>query len=316
MITLFDPGVTTTNIGDEIISSAVRAQLESVFKYEQFYKVSSHNYTSLRTFLKIRKSKYKFVGGSNLLSPNLFRYRQWKLNFRDVISFNDCLLVGVGWQQYSDFIEPLTSRIYKKVLSNNYLHSVRDEYTLSKLKSIGINNVINTACATMWNLDEKHCNSIQTKKARDVIFTLTDYAKDPKNDVYLINTLINNYKNVYFWIQGIKDYEYINTLGINLNNVIIVPPSLSAYDAILEADHSIDFIGTRLHAGIRALQKKVRTLIVGVDNRAIEKQKDFNIDVIKRENLVNDLEALIVKDRPTNINIPVENIKRFKEQFL
>ena len=50
-------------------------------------------------------------------------------------------------------------------------------------------------------------------------------------------------------------------------------PTLEAFDNLLESEIDLDYIGTRLHAGIRAIQKKRRSIIIGVDNRALEMQK-------------------------------------------
>ena len=56
---------------------------------------------------------------------------------------------------------------------------------------------------------------------------------------------------------------------------------------------NIDYVGTRLHAGIRALQHKKRTIIIGIDNRAIEKAKDFNLTVIDRKNIKNNGSSIL-----------------------
>ena len=74
-------------------------------------------------------------------------------------------------------------------------------------------------------------------------------------------------------------------------------------------------MGTRLHGGIRALQKQVRCVILGVDNRAKEKEKDFRIKVIDR-NEVEKLSELINSSFKTEIEIPIDEINRWKSQFI
>ena len=96
------------------------------------------------------------------------------------------------------------------------------------------------------------------------------------------------------------------------NKAIYVKPSLQALDEILTID--IDYLGTRLHAGIRALQNKKRTLILAVDNRAIEISKDTNLPVVPR----NDWESItswIESDYTTQIILPWSNIDKWKSQF-
>jgi polysaccharide pyruvyl transferase WcaK-like protein len=96
-------------------------------------------------------------------------------------------------------------------------------------------------------------------------------------------------------------------------NVELINPILEDYDNILASD-DIEYVGTRLHAGIRALQKKKRTIIVAVDHRALEKKKDFNLTVLDR-NDVHLLEGMIDDTFKTEINLPLENIKAWKNQF-
>jgi len=77
---------------------------------------------------------------------------------------------------------------------------------------------------------------------------------------------------------------------------------------------SLDYVGTRLHAGIRALQKSRRTIIIGIDNRSLEKAKDFDITVVERKNL-NGLKSRIKKPFTTRIKLPKKEIQRWKSQF-
>ena len=51
------------------------------------------------------------------------------------------------------------------------------------------------------------------------------------------------------------------------------------------ANTEFDYVGTRLHAGILALNYRKRTLIIAVDNRAAEMKTDINLPVIARGDL-------------------------------
>src|SRR5690606_10235922 len=100
------------------------------------------------------------------------------------------ILLGVGWRNYQQKPNFYTRKLLKNLLNEEYLHSVRDSYTEKKLKDEGFQNVINTACPTMWQLTPGHCEQIPKKKQEKVVFTLTDYSKDPQNDRFLIDTLL------------------------------------------------------------------------------------------------------------------------------
>ena len=222
--------------------------------------------------------------------------------------------MGVGWWQYQGHPNIYTKYLYKKVLSKNAIHSVRDSFTENMLKSIGITNVFNTGCPTIWGLDKDHCISIPRDKAENVVFTITDYKKDHRSDQKLIETLSNSYNDLYFWPQGSLDTSYLHDL-CNTNNIFVLPPTLEAYDNLLkDKAMDIDFVGTRLHAGIRAMQFKRRSVIIAVDNRATEMGADFNIPVISRSE-IDKIDTMLNSSWETAIKLPYENIDNWKKQF-
>jgi polysaccharide pyruvyl transferase WcaK-like protein len=292
---------------------AVRDHINEVFPDAMVLHTATHEKISRPTYSIVKNSDLSFVGGTNLISSNMNSYNQWKINLVDSLFLNDIILMGVGWWQYQKDANFYTRYLLKSVLNNEMLHSVRDSYTENMLKKSGFNNVINTSCATMWRLDEEHCLGIPKGKAEKVVATLTDYNKDLKNDLALIQLLSRSYSEVFIWPQGSGDMDYIESLGVK-NMATVLPPNLEAYNAILEAEESIDFVGTRLHAGIRAMQKQRRTIILGIDNRAFEKARDFNITVCPRDDLQK-IESLIKSNFSTQINLPTENINRWKSQF-
>ena len=80
-------------------------------------------------------------------------------------------------------------------------------------------------------------------------------------------------------------------------------------------NHDIDFIGSRLHGGIRALNYKRRALIIGVDNRATEINRDTNLPFISRENIEH-ANKWINSVSKTEIHLPNDNINEWKSQFV
>jgi polysaccharide pyruvyl transferase WcaK-like protein len=313
MITLFDTSVATENLGDFVIMDAVRDHLNEMFPEAMMFHTLTHDKVSRPTYSMVRKSDFSFVGGTNLLSSNMNKYNQWKINLIDGIFLSDIVLMGVGWWQYQAAANFYTRSLLKAVLHKDKLHSVRDSFTENMLRNAGIDNVINTACSTMWRLDEKHCAEIPKEKADNVVLTLTDYNKDEVNDLALVNLLRSCYSQVYVWPQGSGDLRYIDDLAIR-DVVTVLPPRLESYNELLDSEMSLDFVGTRLHAGVRAMQKKRRSIVVGIDNRAFEKQKDFNIPMCARDRL-DDLEQMINGGFSTEISLPVKNIELWKSQF-
>lgn len=315
-ITLYSPGLSSYNLGDKIIHNSAKYQLKYILDNAFVTEIPTHLPHSWYYMRPLINNDFKFVLGSNLLKSTFFGFkRQWDVTILKSWITGPCILVGAGWWQYGNEPNFYTKVLLKLLLSNKYVHSVRDEYTKLQLSKIGITNVVNTSCSTMWSLTSEHCKDIKTTKSKDVVFTLTDYNKNESIDLNLIKVLEKNYEDVYFWPQGVGDYEYIKSLINNMGNtkVKILPATLEAFDQIL-ASKNVDFIGTRLHGGIRALQFKIRTMILSVDNRALEKKKDFNLPVLDRADFKG-IDKFINTEYLTRINIPEEEINKWKSQF-
>lgn len=130
----------------------------------------------------------------------------------------------------------------------------------------------------------------------------------------MLDILKKNYKKVYIWLQGEKDLSYLNEIT-DVTEIELVNWELQEYDELLSSIDNLDYIGTRLHAGIRALNHKKRSIIITVDNRTREIAKDTHLVVVERENIVCELENLLISDFQTEIQIPIENIELWKNQF-
>ena len=308
MISILDTSISTSNHGDEIIMDACNEYLKEIFKLEDYYTIPWHTKISWNTLNIINNSELIILSWTNALkSPILMRpFFKW-LSF--LFLKNKIVLLWVGWWKYQKYIDPFTKIILKYSLSKDYFHSVRDEYTKNKLEELWFNNVINTSCPTLWKIKN---NFLNIPKKEKVIFTLTVYSKDIINDNLLISILQKQYKEVLFWPQQIWDLEYINKLWAT-KDIKILPWNLESYNELLKT-WEYDYIWTRLHAWVRALQRWVRTIIIGIDNRAREISKDIWLYIVERSNLdkLNELiPAIIDKKIITNQN----NINKWKVQF-
>jgi hypothetical protein len=227
-------------------------------------------------------------------------------------------LLAVGTRELPGMpreLTPYTHDLLDFLLDPNVLHSVSDENTKKLLENSGFTNVINTSCVTMWGLTPDRCLSIPTKKNVDALTTLTDYAKDEASDRLMLNTLLNNYEHVYLWVQSLNDSAYADYLvGENRLNFINHPKD--SLDTFLSSHaQSIDYFGTRLHAGIHCLNHGIRSRIVIVDNRAESISKDTNIPVIQRSSLSDSMEETIYNNEPTKITLPSKSIQQWINQF-
>jgi hypothetical protein len=97
---------------------------------------------------------------------------------------------------------------------------------------------------------------------------------------------------------------------LNIPGVRVIGPNLRSYDEFL-ANEDVDYVGSRLHGGIRALQFKKRTLVIGIDHRSAEIANDTGLPVLRRTEM-NGLETWVNGNLPTRINLPTDNITNWK----
>ena len=313
IISIFDTSISTYNLGNKIIMDAVMDNLDELYPNDFLIRLPIEDIGRIARRYN-SKSKYTFVGGTNVLNCDIRKYRQWDLTLHNILILRRVVLMGCGWWKYENKpISVFTKWVLSKILSHNVIHSVRDSYTLQRceeLSGLGL-KFINTGCPTLWNLTEDVTSKIPKNKSNRIVFTITDYSPNEKRDVTFVKQLKDLYTEVFFFPQGTGDISYLSKLDL-INGIKILPPRLQAFTSLLES--GADYVGTRLHAGIRALQKSKRSIIIGIDNRALEMGKDFGIPVLPQENITN-LTDTINKSYSIHLNLPWDNIKIWKEQF-
>lgn len=316
-VVLYEPSIGSNNTGDSIIVDAAKDALASYLDDAFIIELPTHTPVT-KEYLKLLngyRSDANIVCGSNLLVEKFVQLRgvhQWDVEMSAIDEMKPLIFLGVGAQIYGMKFSGLTVNIYRRLLSHEYIHSVRDHYTERCLKDIGFDNVLTTGCPTLWSLKPEKCAAIPIDKSSCCVVTLTDYSPNIQRDNGILRAVKKNYEKIYFWPQGNLDYDYFTKLEEH-NGITIISPSLKSYNELLDSA-DIDYVGTRLHGGIRALQRGRRTLIVAIDNRAIEMHRDFNIPVIMNDDIQN-LESTINGKIITDIHLPIENIRKYLKQF-
>jgi polysaccharide pyruvyl transferase WcaK-like protein len=311
-ITIVDTSISTDNVGDEIIMDAVNEIVTELFPNAYIFRVPSHDALSERTRAFVRKSAWCFIGGTNLLSSVINPWNLWRLDRLAANAFGSSRTVclGTGWNDYMQLPSPESKILLNTALSSDHVHAVRDKYTQDHLKSIGIDSFF-TSCPTTWFLSPAFCSSIPTRKAKTAIITLSAWRAEIELDRAWINVVRKNYDEVFFFSQMQDDFEYLAALGFD--DIKTVAATVQAYDRFL-VDHDVDFIGTRLHGGIRALQKGRRALILSIDNRAAEMGRDTGLPVLPRSDSAA-IATWIAGAPPLTITLPDDAIASWKRQF-
>ncbi|MEO7923153.1 MAG: polysaccharide pyruvyl transferase family protein [Chitinophagaceae bacterium] len=326
-IVLLDPalqdneGKESSNLGDLIISEHNIRLLASLFPGTDLIRLSSHSFLDKKQRELVKNSQFSFVGGSNLLYSDMITYRQFLLRKGKLLwlfpGIKQLILLGVGWgPDQNNKINWRTKQLYRNILYTSYAHSVRDHFTSHKLEKEVAIKTINTSCVSMWGLNG--VSTVLNFRSSKCLFTLTDHKQDPINDDKLITLLLEHFQNLYFFPQGSGDLAYIGSLDSykkNKERFTLLQHSYPVFNDFAGREDFV-YIGTRLHGGIQALNKKRKALILAVDNRAGEIAKDTNLPVIRRDEYGKIRQWLNGEDvfgKP--VTIPLEKIKQWKEQF-
>jgi Polysaccharide pyruvyl transferase len=320
-ISLFDPGLenqlgsSSANLGDLIIQEAVMRELNWLFKDSQISHIATHDFPTPQQLFSTLTTPLVFVGGTNLISSRMDHYMQWKTTFLQKAWVGKAILLGVGWQTYQVKPNFYSRWSLRAVLSRRFLHSVRDSYTQSQLQLAGIHNVINTGCPTMWALQDVRPDEIPAQKSENALVMLTDYSKRPESDRRFLELVGSKYKRVYAWAQGRGDEAYLTELANSLELPIqMIDHSYEDFQNFLKSEIQFDYIGTRLHGGVKCWLCKRRSLVIAIDNRAIEIAKDTNLPTVEREDLAG-IEAWIEGSHRLDLRLNTTAIAQWKSQF-
>ena len=284
---------------------AVNDVIHEMFPNARIFRLPSHEALSRMSYYFLRQSDLCLIGGTNILAS-----KGWRLHWYDTIFLRNVICCGVTWGGTRPAPSFKDRLLLRQVLDGHQVHSVRDSYTKKLLDQVGVSSV-STSCPTMWKLFPEHCAAIPHTKAKDVLFTLTGYRCEPSADRAMIEILKRHYQTLHFFPQMHGDYEYFQQL--NIGGVRVTGQNLRSYDQFL-ANEEIDYVGSRLHGGIRALQFRKRTLVIGIDHRSAEIANDTGLPVLPRTGM-KELERWVNGSAPTTIKLPIADIANWKTQL-
>ncbi len=206
MIVVVDPGAASTNVGDQIISEAVDAELVTPLR-EQGHEVElvpMHGRLTTAHRAALRHARSVIACGTNLLSDHMRFRRAWHWPADDVdLCRGRLTFLGVGWWQYQRAgIDPV-SAAWLRSLAGDVPWAVRDEYSLARLRRARV-PAVHTSCPTLWSVEKQTLPSDE----RRVVVTFTDYSQDPLADGRLVHALAERFDELLFWPQGPGDREY------------------------------------------------------------------------------------------------------------
>jgi polysaccharide pyruvyl transferase WcaK-like protein len=321
-VCIFDPGLKdrslkpSDNLGDVIIQQAVTRVVGALFPGHEIVRIATHDYPSNAELNRALACDWMVIGGSNIVGSYAYLYREWKLGFGQIMRLRGrAILFGGGWGWYQERPTIPARWMLNTLLSRTHLHSVRDSYTERHLRQLGFNNVINTSCPTTWPLVDRPTIGVRSVPSKDALLMLTDYRGEPEADRALVQLLLSRYERVHFWLQGARDDAYARALlGGDFARLNVIPHSYAALEAFLKSDVEFDYVGTRLHGGIRCLLAGRRGLIITVDNRAIEMARDIGLPTAPR----GDLDAVTrwIDGSPlVELRLPLGNMRIWAAQF-
>ncbi|WP_176475174.1 polysaccharide pyruvyl transferase family protein [Dietzia natronolimnaea] len=306
-IVVFDPALENVNAGDEIISTSV--QSIPGLAVGDAERLTTHRLLRKDERRLVSEADLVVLSGTNAISSRMERFRQWLIDPDLAIRMrNKLLLVGVGWWQYQDEPNLYTRNLLRIILTDKLTHSTRDAYTNKRITALGFSSLM-TGCPTMWNLEERAQRPLG-RNDRAVI-TITDYKRsDPEADRRWISVVKEKYSEVGIVGMGPGDGSYFRELGIP--DVVWKGAGVSSLDAALPG---ADFVGTRLHAGVRALQCGQPALILAVDNRAFEISKDSGLNVESRWDTLAIHRSIHGRVQPSPLSIDYAAIRKWREAF-
>ncbi|WP_130176338.1 polysaccharide pyruvyl transferase family protein [Cryobacterium sp. SO1] len=306
-VVVVDPGMTSTNLGDQIISDAIHREFITPLSRSTHVEViPMHGPLSDASRDALRSADEVVVCGTNLLSNHMRFRTSWEWDRADIeLAKGKLTVFGAGWWQYQvGAIDPVSAR-WMKSMGGGRTWGVRDAYSAKRLAAAGVASA-HISCPTLWRVGEQPLPSTQKR----IIATFTDYNQDPLADRRLID-LLESRHDVLYWPQGPGDRRYIESISPGAPTFI--DPSLAAFDHELQQPDTA-YVGLRLHGGIRALQFGVPSLILSIDNRAREISRSVGLRAPSRH-AFRDIEHALDGQSPVAIELPADAIESWTKTW-
>ena len=300
---LLNTSLESANTGDKIIVQSIINEFPELDGAES---ISTHKFMSFESLTRATSQDSLIVTGTNFLSSKPWPPAPWRFGPLELlVTIRKVIMLGVGWRKYEGPLSLIQRLVYKIILNPQVPISTRDQYSADLLKSGGF-WALNTGCPTMWSLPDE---LPQLTYETEVVSTVTDYAKNSVIDTLMLTKLAEMFKHVHVWPQSLGDVRYLKTLNLP-KNCTVVTGELETFNTLVVGKA---YVGTRLHAGIRAAQLGAPALVVSIDNRAREIGSDTLFPMIERSNLENTLEIAVEGLRKkARVRINREEISLYK----
>lgn len=304
-IALITPAISSLNLGDQILFRHISAIVNGMFPEAFLINIPAYNKFDERSKFILDKCDLAFFCGTGPLSDSLGEH--WAFGLEDYQ--NKVVLLGCGWNNYEEDskMDNRTENLLKSALSDEFSHSVRDWYTQEKMEQLPQFETIDTACPSMWGIDN---DNISDRKSKKVLFTLNSVRGNYVKDRQMCQILSNNYEDVFFLAQSPFDSDYAKSMGIDYKQINSTVENLDA----LISQMDFDYVGHRLHGGIHCLNGGKRSLIIGIDNRAITISETTGLPIFEYDEIEN-IEHWINNPEASNIILPEESINEWAGQF-
>ena len=323
-IVYLNTAIGSENFGDYIINESIGNEMHYLNKDAFVYELPTHTKTfgmmqkvfarhAIRAFNNV---DYKFLNGTNALYTCMIRPNpNWKISVFDHPCAKDVILLGVGLGVNRKKSDPYTKALWRKVLSKEMLHSVRDRATEEYLDDLGF-KALYTGCPTTWQFTENFLEDVPVEKSEAAVIMLTGYLPNKAFDSVMVDAVCDAYDEVYFVPQQYGDIKYLKELGTEsqLKKITYVGGNISAYNELL-TKKKVDYIGNRLHGGMYALQHKRKSIVFSIDYRAGNMLKDANFCFPRNEETQRIISDLIYERICPKLDLPTESIKQWKSQF-
>ena len=260
-----DPSVGSINVGDEIIRQAALTELATMFPERRLLAVPTQTPLGPRGRRLLDGVGAALVTGTNILGLERWRTRSWRIGLGDLAAARGRYLsFGCGAFSYRATASRVSRRFLTHLLARGP-HAVRDENTAEFLRSIGFESVFTTGCPTLWRLDQTRMDDAWRRgPTREVVFAFNSNKQSERSLGRTLEVLDRVYERVHVWNQRPVD---VLPGSVTSERRRVIPPRLVELDRALEGR---DYVGARLHAGVRALSAGSRAMIIAVDNRAAE----------------------------------------------
>lgn len=279
------------NAGDFLIKRKTISLLQRLRKDRDVVSYDAWKPLTSSVINEINNSKALILAGGPSLQTNMYPNIYNLTNNLDHITV-PIVTMGIGSKHHdytengykNYFLSTQSIKLLEKI-NNNFISSVRDDFTLNILKQYGFNNFINTGCSVLFQNDSRQYKKENNSNVYFSLGVSYKYSLKMMAQMKIVISYLKNKYNIIVLLHheiNVNDKRLLEILGwLKFNDIKYHDISGDSSELINFYSNCYFHIGYRVHAHMFCLSIGKPSILLAEDSRGTGLNETVSSSVLR-----------------------------------